>query len=156
VEAVAAKPQEDGLGCLHLSCKSSAFGHKVTGSLLLEKALMTCRLLAGSLLAFVGSTLIEEALAVSGLLFFTSSFLVKMALAGPHLEVVALVLPQFINCPLPILVDMFRAGLEPQEGWALWAIWRQQAGDLLVFAKCSLDPFLVAKETTNIGWGIEF
>jgi hypothetical protein len=69
MEAAAAKPQEDGLGCRHLSCKSSVFGHKATSSLLVEKVLTMCSLLAGSLLAFVGGTLVKEGLAVSGLLF---------------------------------------------------------------------------------------
>jgi hypothetical protein len=45
VEGAAAKPQEDGSGCRHLSCKSSALGHEVTSSLLVEKELMTCSLL---------------------------------------------------------------------------------------------------------------
>ncbi len=110
VEAAAAKPQEDDAGCLPLSCKSSAFGHKATSSLLVEKALTTCSLLAGSLLVFVCSTLVEEALAVSGLLFFASSLLVNMVLSGHRLEVVALVLPQFVERPLPILVGAFRLG----------------------------------------------
>jgi hypothetical protein len=34
--------------------------------------------------------------------------------------------------------------------------WRQQAGGLLVFTKCLLEPIIVTKGTTNIGWGIEF
>ncbi len=87
-------------------------------------------LLAGGLLAFVGGTL------------------VKKALAGCRLEAVALVLPQFVDRPLPILVGAFCAGAR--------LFWRQQAGGLLVFAKCSLEPFLVAKGTANIGGGIEF
>jgi hypothetical protein len=40
VEAVAAKPQEDSSGCCHLLCKSSAFGHKATSSLLVKKPLI--------------------------------------------------------------------------------------------------------------------
>jgi hypothetical protein len=47
-------------------------------------------------------------------------------------------------------------GHKPQEVWPPRAIWRQQAGSLLVFAKCSLEPFLLTKGTTNIGRGIEF
>jgi hypothetical protein len=88
VEAAAAKPQEDSSGCHHLSCKSSAFGHKATSSLLVKKALMMCSLLVkkplttDSLLAFVGGTLVKESLAMIGLLALTSGFLVKMALAG--------------------------------------------------------------------------
>ncbi len=119
VEAAAAKPQEDSLGCRHLSCKSSAFGHKAMSSLLAEKALTTCSLLVkkplttDGLLAFVGSTLVKELLATIGLLALTSGFLVKMALAGCRLEAMALVLPQVLDCPLPILVGMFRAGASP-------------------------------------------
>ncbi len=94
---VVAKPQEDGLGCRHLSCKA-------TSGLLIKKALRTCSLLACSLLAFVGGTLVEEALAVSGLLFFVSSLFVKA---------MALVLPHGVNCPLPFLVGAFRAGAIP-------------------------------------------
>jgi hypothetical protein len=45
MEAVVAKPQEDGAGCPHLSCKSNVFGHQATSSLLVKKALMTCSLL---------------------------------------------------------------------------------------------------------------
>ncbi len=106
VEAMAAKPQEDGLGCRHLSCKSSAFGHKATSSLLIKKALTTCSLLAGSLLVFLGGTLVKEAMVVSGLLFVVSSLLVKMVLASHRLEATALILPKGINCPLPILVGV--------------------------------------------------
>jgi hypothetical protein len=64
-------------------------------------------------LALIGSTLVEEALAVSGLLFFASSLLVEMALAGRHLEVMALILPHGVNCPLPIPVVAFRTGVSP-------------------------------------------
>ncbi len=81
--------------------------------LLVEKALMMCGLLVGSPLAFVGGTLVEEALAVSGLLFFVSSVLVEMASAGRRPEAVAIVLPQGIDCPLPIPIGMFRAGTSP-------------------------------------------
>ncbi len=119
VEVAAAKPQEDSLGFCHLSCKSSAFGHKATSSLLVKKALTMCSLLVekplmtDNLLAFVGSTLIKESLAKIGLLALMSGFLIKMALAGCCLEAMALVLPQVINCPLPILVGMFRVGASP-------------------------------------------
>jgi hypothetical protein len=109
VEAAAAKPQEDSSGCRHLSSKSSAFGYKATSSLLVEKALKTCSLLVkkpsatDGLLAFVGGMLVKESLATIGLL----------ALTGCHLEAMALVLPQVLNCPLPILVGVFRAGSSP-------------------------------------------
>ncbi len=94
-------------------CKSRAFGHKATSGLFVEKALTTCSLLAGSLLAFVGSTLVEEALAVSALLLFPSSLLVKMAMAGRCLEAIALVLPHGVDCPLPIPVVSFHVGVSP-------------------------------------------
>jgi hypothetical protein len=119
VEAAAAKPQEDGAGCPHLSCKSSVFGHKATSSLLVEKALMTCSLLVekplttDGLLSFIGSTLVKESLVTIDLLALTSGFLVEMALAGCRLEAMALVLPQGVDRPLPILVGAFCAGASP-------------------------------------------
>ncbi len=108
------------------------------------------------LLAFVGGALIEESLAMSCLLLFASSLLVNMALAGHRLEAVALVLPHFVDRPLPILVGTFHAGVSPEKDGPPGQFWRQQASGLLVFAKCSLEPFLVAKGTTSIGRGIEF
>jgi hypothetical protein len=122
VEVAAAKPQEDSLGCCHLLCKSSVFGHKATSSLLVEKALTTCSLLIkkpltmDGLLVFVGGTLVKESLARIGLLVLTSSFLVEMALVGCHLEGMALVLPQVVDCPLliPVVpVGVFCAGASP-------------------------------------------
>ncbi len=116
MEAVAAKPQEDGAGCPHLSCKSSTFGHKATSSLLVEKVLMMCSLLIkkpltmDGFLAFVGGTLVKELLATINLLALTSGFLVEMALAGCRLEAMALLLPQVVDCPLPIPVGVFPAG----------------------------------------------
>ncbi len=95
-------------------------------------------LLAGGLLAFVGGTL------------------VKKALMGCHLEVVVLVLPQFADRPLPILVGALCAGPSPKKNGLFGQFWKQQAGGLLVFAKCSLEPLYVAKGTTNIGRVIEF
>ncbi len=65
------------------------------------------------LLAFVDGMLVKELLATIGLLALTSGFLVKMALAGCRLEVMALVLPQVVNCPLPILVGVLLAGMSP-------------------------------------------
>jgi hypothetical protein len=115
-----------------------------------------------SLLAFEGSLFVKKALSgassllADGLLAFMGGMLVKKTLAGCHLEAVALVLLQFINCPLPILVGTFRAGVSPKKNGPPRQFWRQQAGGLLVFAKCLLEPFLVAKGTTNIGRGIEF
>jgi hypothetical protein len=123
MEASTAKPQEDDLGCHCLSCVGSALA---TSSLLVEDALAmhsllafegslfvkmalssTSSLLAGGLLAFVGGTLIKESLAKIGLLVLTSGVLVEMV------EAMALVLPQVVDCPLPIPVGVFHAGASP-------------------------------------------
>ncbi len=85
-----------------------------------------------------------------------SSFLVKMALAGRRLEVTVLFLPKGVDCPLPILVGAFHGGVSLKKNGPPGRFWRQQASGLLVFAKCLLEPILVAKETTNIGRGIDF
>jgi hypothetical protein len=120
------------------------------------------RLAMHSLLAFEGSLFIKKALSgassllAGGLLAFIGGTLVDKALAGRHLEAMALVLPQFVDCPISILVGAFRAGVSPKKNGPPGRFWRQQAGGLLVFAKCSLEPFLVANGTTNIGRGIEF
>ncbi len=138
------------------------FSHEAMSGLFVEKALMTCSLLVkkplsmGGLLAFVGGTLVEESLARIGLLALTSGFLVEMALVGRCLEAVVLVLPQFVNRPLPILVGAFHAGASPKKNEPPGQFWMQQAGGLLVFAKCSLEPFRVANGMTNIARGIEF
>ncbi len=79
-------------------------------SFLIEKLLTT-----GGLLAFVGGTLVKELLATIGLLALMSGFLVKMALAGCRLEEMALVLPQFVDRPLPNLVGAFCAGTSPKK-----------------------------------------
>ncbi len=100
-------------------------------SLLVKKPLTT-----GGLLAFVGGTLVKEPLATICLLALTSGFLVKMVLAGCRLEAVALVLLQFVDHPLPILVDAFRVGASPKKYGPPGQFWRQQAGGLLVFANC--------------------
>jgi hypothetical protein len=149
-----AKPQEDDWGCRHLLCVGSMLA---TSGLLVEDALAT-----HSLLAFKGSLFIKKALSgassllAGSLLAFVGGTLVKKALAGCRLEAVALVLPQFVDRPLPILVGAFHTGASPKKNGPPGQFWRQQAGGLLVFAKCSLEPFLVAKGTTNIGRGIEF
>ncbi len=75
------------------------------------------------LLAFVGSTFVKKALSgASSLLAFVGGTLVKKALAGCRLEAVALVLPQFVDRPPPILVGVFRAGASPKKngppGWS--------------------------------------
>ncbi len=127
-----------------------------TSGLLIEDALAT-----HSLLAFKGSSFVKKALSgasslmAGGLLAFVGGTLVKKALAGCCLEAVALVLPQFVDSPLPILVGAFRAGASPKKNGPPRRFRRQQAGGLLVFAKCSLEPFFVAKGTTNISRGIE-
>jgi hypothetical protein len=113
MEASTAKPQEDNLGCRHLSCLGSAL---VTSGLLVEDALAT-----QSLVAFKGSLFVKKALSsassllAGGLLAFVGSTLVKKALAGCRLEAVVLVLPQFVDRPLPILVDVFCAGASPKK-----------------------------------------
>jgi hypothetical protein len=153
VEASTAKPQEDDLGCRHLLCLGSALA---TSGLLVEDMLAT-----HSLLAFEGSSFVKKALSsvssllVGGLLAFVGGTLIKKALAGCRLEAEALVLPQFVDHPLPILVGAFRSGASPKKNGPPRRFWRQQAGGLLVLAKCSLEPFLVAKGTTNISRGIE-
>ncbi len=130
--------------------------------MLVKELLAASSLLAGasssSLLADASgsSTLVEEALTASGLLFFASSLLVNMVLSGRRLEAVLLVLPQFVERPLPILVGTFCVGASPEKDGPPGRFWRQQAGGLLVFAKCSLEPFLIAKGSTNNGRGIEF
>jgi hypothetical protein len=113
VEALTAKPQEDDSSCRHLSCLGSALA---TSSLLVEDALAT-----HSLLAFEGSLFVKKALSsassllAGGLLAFVGGTLVKKALAGCRLEAVALVLPQFVDCPLPILVGVFRTDVSPKK-----------------------------------------
>jgi hypothetical protein len=73
------------------------------------------------LLAFIDSPLVKELLVMSCLLLFLSSLLINMALAGRRLEAVALVLPQSVDCPLPILVGAFCGGASPKKdeppGW---------------------------------------
>ncbi len=76
--------------------------------------------------------------------------------SGCHLEAVALVLPQFVDRPLPILVGTFHEGTSPKKNGTPRWVWRQYSSSLLVFAKGSLMPFFVMKGTTNIGRGIEF
>jgi hypothetical protein len=171
LEAAAAKPKEDGCCSRRPSCLGGGCVQKAlaTSGLLVKKPLTTGGLLAFvsaslikeslatiGLLAFVGSTLVKEALAMCCLLLFASSLLINMALAGCRLEGVALVLPQGVDRPLPILVGAFCTGASPLKDGPPRQFWRQQAGGLFVFAKCSLEPFLVAKGMTNIGLGIEF
>ena len=126
------------------------------GGMLVKELLTTI-----GLLVFVGSMFVKKTLSgassllAGNLLAFVGSMLVKKALAGCRLEAVVLMLPQFVDRPLPILVGEFRAGTSPKKNGPPGRFWRQQAGSLLIFAKCSLEPFLVAKGTTNIGRGIK-
>jgi hypothetical protein len=113
VEASTVKPQEDDLSLRCLSCVGSALA---TSGLLVEDALAR-----HSLLAFEGSLFVKKALSgtssllAGGHLAFVGSRLVKKALVGCHLEAVVLVLPQFVDCPLLILVGAFRAGVSPKK-----------------------------------------
>ncbi len=127
------------MGGRHLSCKSIAFGHKATSSLLVKKALRTCShlikklLMRGGLLAVVGGMLVKELLATIGLLSLTSSFLVKMALAGCCLLAMALVFPQFVHNSLPVLVGGLLASKTSGKNWTpQWQWWDQPCG-LFVF-----------------------
>ncbi len=72
---------------------------------------------------------------MSGFLLFASSLFVDMALVGHRLEAMTLVLPQGIDCPLPILVGAFCADANPMENGPRGWFWRQQPSSLLVFAK---------------------
>jgi hypothetical protein len=76
--------------------------------------------------------------------------------SGCCLEVVALVLPQFVDHPLPILVGAFCEGASPKKNGPPGWVWRQYPSSLFVFVKGSLMPFFVMKGMTNIGRGIEF
>jgi hypothetical protein len=88
------------------------------------------------------SLLVKKPLMTGGLLAFMGSMLVKKTLAGCRLEVVVLMLPQFVERPLPILVDAFRVGTSPQKNRPPGQFWRQQAGSLLVFAQGATDPIV--------------
>ncbi len=75
---------------------------------------------------------------------------------GCRLEAVALVLPQFVDHPLPILLGAFHEGASPKKNGPPGWVRRQYPSSLFVFAKGSLMPFFVTKGTTNIGRGIVF
>jgi hypothetical protein len=75
---------------------------------------------------------------------------------GCRQEAVVLVLPQFVDRPLSILVGPFRKGTSPKKNGPPGWVRRQYPSSLFVFAKGLLMPFFVTKGTTNIGWGIEF
>jgi hypothetical protein len=76
--------------------------------------------------------------------------------SGCRLEAVALVLPQFVDRPLSILVGTFREGASPKKNGPPGWVRRQYPSSLFVFAKGLLMSFFVMKGTTNIGRGIEF
>ncbi len=113
MEVSMVKPQEDDLGCCHLSYLGSALA---SSSLLVEDALVT-----HSLLAFEGSLFVKKALSsassllVGSLLAFVGGTLVKKALAGCCLEAVALMFPQFVDRPLPIPVGALHVGVSPKK-----------------------------------------
>ncbi len=56
---------------------------------------------------------------------FVGGTLVKKALEGCHLEAVVLMLPQFIDRPLPILVGAFCLGVSPKKNRPPGQFWRQ-------------------------------
>ncbi len=97
-----------------------------------------CSLTVGSLLVFICGKLVEEVLAMNGLLLFASSLLVDMALAGHCLEAMMLVLLQGVDCPLPILVGAFRTGASLMKNGPPGWFQRQQPDSLLAFAKAAI------------------
>jgi hypothetical protein len=67
-----------------------------------------------------------------------------------------LVRPQVVDCPLPIVVGMFRAGTGPMKSGPPQRGQRQQPGGLLVFVECMLVPFLPWKGGTNVRRGVVY
>jgi hypothetical protein len=66
----------------------------------------------------------------------------------------ALVLPQFVDHPLPILVGAFRVGASPKKYGPPGQFWRQQAGGLLVFAQGAINPILWGvADPVGSAWG---
>ncbi len=61
--------------------------------------------------------------------------------SGCCLEAVALVLPQFVDRPLPILVGAFRKGASPKKNGPPGWVRRQYPSSLFIFAKGLLMPF---------------
>jgi hypothetical protein len=102
-------------------------------------------LAAGSLLAGASSSSLLAGTSGSSLLAGASGLLVEELLA------MALIRPQVVDCPLPILVGAFRAGTGPMKNAPPPRGRRQQPSGLLVFAECSLMPFLILKGATNVG-----
>jgi hypothetical protein len=78
----------------------------------------------------VGGTLVKWALSgassllAGGLLTFVGSTLIKKVLTSCLLEAVALVLPQFVERPLPILVVAFRVSASPKKNGPPGNFWR--------------------------------
>jgi hypothetical protein len=103
--------------------------------LLLVKELLA----AGSLLAGTSSSSLLAGVSGSSLLVGASGLLIKELLA------MALIRPQVVDCPLPILVGAFRAGAGPMKNGPPGRFWRQQASGLLVFAQGA---------TNLIVWGV--
>jgi hypothetical protein len=130
--------------------------------LLVEELLSTTLVLAGAsgvlveellatalvLLAGTSGLLVEELLLTALVVAGVSGMLVKELLA------MALVLPQAVDDPLPIPVGAFRAGMGPMKNGSPQRGRRQQPGGLLVFAECTLVPFLPWKGGTNVGRGV--
>jgi hypothetical protein len=145
MEAVAEKPKEDGCTSCHSLCVGGAFVHKAlaTSGLLVKKLLAV-----GSLLAFVGSTLVKEALGgtlvkkllmTCGLLSLTSRFLVGKALGGRCLLAMVLILPQFVHGPLPVLVvGLLESGTSGKNCLPQWRRWQQPCG-LFVFVSGTIE-----------------
>jgi hypothetical protein len=66
----------------------------------------------------------------------------------------ALILPQVINGPLPILVGACRAGTGPMKNGPPKQGLRQQASGLVVFAEGALEPFLIVKGAAIASRGV--
>ncbi len=132
------KPKEDGCCGCHQLCLGGAFFKKV--------------LAMSSFLTFVhgmlikkklGSMLVKKFLAMSSLLSLTSGFLVKKALAGCCLVVLALVFPQYVHDPLPVLVGLFCLGATPgKDRSPQWQWWQKPCG-LVVFGPGLIQPIVI-------------
>ncbi len=136
MEAAATEPQEDGACCLHLLCQGGTFGHPLfLGNVLVKKALAM-----SSLLSFMNGFLVKKLLTTSSLLVFVGGVLVKEALAGHCPMVLVLVLPQFIQGPLPVLVGGLLGSVTSGKNWPPTWRRREQPCGLLVFAQGATNP----------------
>jgi hypothetical protein len=120
------------------------------------------------LLAGVSGLLVEELSATalvllagaSGLLVEELSATALVLLAGvsgllvEELSATVLILSQAVDGPLPILVGAFRVGTGPMKNGPPKRGRRQQPSGLLVFAECTLVPFLPWMGGTNVGRGV--